>query len=762
MMRTPYREPDVEDSTQAVILQNRCGNRLSMLVYEDHTELEFVYKPNAFRRKEFRARNFSNRDNSTTLFRSAAWPELGAPLVARWEYDPFLTRVHIAAPSGARNCITVLNLADENCFAISADRPLLLTFAPHGAFSLQNGLITEQFSDRGEEIVSFIAFESFAHNRMRMLDDGRVVLQLVADDVLLVGGEENAYQVDRVVRALGRRPLQELITRNESVLAPVLASGRVTTHDVHLQRVLDLNTRVIYSGIDEGGACFGALNRIYHLIWVRDGAMTTALAARAGNPAFLRLWAPFLLHNPSLVCRADGARMPEFLQMVGTHWTKSEDDGIFYAMLSLFTHYFTTGDDTLVRGDACKTVLAALDRFLQKTWDDARGMVISDTRGETSLLSSPYYGYDAVNGKLRVNTGPQSVEHTTLVRSASLYNQVNTYNTLRMACVLMAGHARVEHYAALAARIQQTLASTFLAPDGVLFADWVEYQDGTSAWLTFDDADYWEYAWAVSLGPFFPVLPAQLASARMVKERWPAIKPYGYCPWNTLSRMLHEYGMTSADYRAMIADELDEALLVTKKYPMAGALTEYWRHPDGWRALPFSAGSLWHAVAGMLLHGLPQGLAVRASELVDRIEDFHYRCMRITAEAHGQGDHVASWELNRRSVPGTLQVPEQWLRPGHNVVRVQRGVPPAQPRWYASDAILLNIALTGRTVRCEASSPTPCQIIMQHLATDVELRVTANSGTDLTIERAALPGTPFTLVTVPCQGDFTLEWSAVQ
>ncbi|MFP4070332.1 MAG: hypothetical protein ACLFVC_09165 [Opitutales bacterium] len=35
--------------------------------------------------------------------------------------------------------------------------------------------------------------------------------------------------------------------------------------------------------------------------------------------------------------------------MVGTRWSKSEDDGLFYAVWSLFTYTRCTGDDRLLR-----------------------------------------------------------------------------------------------------------------------------------------------------------------------------------------------------------------------------------------------------------------------------------------------------------------------------------------------------------------------------------------------------------------------------
>jgi len=72
--------------------------------------------------------------------------------------------------------------------------------------------------------------------------------------------------------------------------------------------------------------------------------------AQAGNPAFIRTWAPFLLGNPARILGDDGQRHPEFGQLVGTRWSKSEDDGLFYAAWSAFAHWQATGDDVLLAG----------------------------------------------------------------------------------------------------------------------------------------------------------------------------------------------------------------------------------------------------------------------------------------------------------------------------------------------------------------------------------------------------------------------------
>jgi hypothetical protein len=358
---TIYREPQIEEGKHNVLLQNRCGNRLTLLVHDDHTDLEWVYKPNGFRRKEYRARNFSSRDVQTKLFRASALPEIGAELIEKFDYDPFVTRLEVLAPSTARNLITVVNIADENCFAIAADRPLALTFTPHSQFEVRDGRLIEKFSDRGEEIVSFVFFEGFEDNRFRFLDDGRAVVQIYENELVFVGGEENETQIARLERKMRPLSLGKLLERNETLLHATLKKGTLSVVEDDFQRVVDLNRRIVFSGLDAGGACFGALNRIYYLIWNRDGSMTTAMAARAGNPDFLRVWAPFILANPAWRRDENGEKVPEWLQILGSRWTKSEDDGIYYAALSLYTLFQTTGDTDFLDSPEWQTLLQALD-----------------------------------------------------------------------------------------------------------------------------------------------------------------------------------------------------------------------------------------------------------------------------------------------------------------------------------------------------------------------------------------------------------------
>lgn len=762
-MKTPWRDPAVEESRHTIVLQSRAGARLSILVHATHTELELVYKPHAARRRDHAARNFSNRDVFTTLFRRVEIVDLDAGLVERFAYDPFVTRLHVRAASSAANVITFLHGAGENAFGISADRPLALRLWPHVRFEAADDRVVETWDERGETITAFAGFTGVAENRFRPLDDGSCVVQIFGDEVLWLGGEESRHQADRALRALRPLRLPAALALLERTIEPLVRPGRVHVADADFQRVLDLNTRVLVSGMDEGGACFGALNRIYHLIWNRDGSQVAAFLARCGNPALLRTWAPFILANPSR--RADPATgaAAEWLQILGTRWTKSEDDGIYYAFLSLFTLVETTGDTTLLDSPLHAGLLDGLDHAVRTRFDEAEGLFGSDTRGESTLRSSPFYGYDSVTGRMSRTADDAESFGSPFHRAFALYHNVNLYNALRMAAWLehLAGRAgpRVDAWNALAARIAATLRARYVTPEGVYFADYAHLEDGTRRFLRFTDRnpdpDYWEYAWAVTTGPFFPDLGVALRSALHVRATWPAIRSHGWCPWNTLAAFLQNLGLLPGDaFHALLAQEVREARTPSQRYPMADALTEYAGDTEGWRPLPFTASSFRLALTGLVLHALPCGLAVRAGRLAEGVSAFHHRASVLDVACSGEGDDVRAWSIDGEPVAGTLQIPEDRLRIGRHRLRIERGPPPAGPRLHGSDARLLAAEENAGRTRWTFESPFPCELLVARLPETARVLVAGDAEPDAARER--LGDTDLTCVRIAARGRFTV------
>ena len=219
---------------------------------------------------------------------------------------------------------------------------------------------------------------------------------------------------------------------------------------------------------------------------------------------------------------------------------------------------------------------------------------------------------------------------------------------------------------------------------------------------------------------------------------------------------MKEFGLSSAAYAEMLSDEVREALLQTVKYPMKGALTEYWADIEGWRALPFSAGSFLFTITALLLQSLPRGLAVRASDLLERIDKFEFRTSTIDAVSSGSGDIVQRWSLNGREIPATLQIPEQLLRTGRNSVEVTCGESFEAFRLYGSSARLYSVEEHGEELLYHFSSAIPCELFFENFSRRTAVSVQDGNGRELSFDTDQMEGTGLTRITVASDGDFTV------
>jgi hypothetical protein len=220
---------------------------------------------------------------------------------------------------------------------------------------------------------------------------------------------------------------------------------------------------------------------------------------------------------------------------------------------------------------------------------------------------------------------------------------------------------------------------------------YIKFDDGSEEWRSWGEGvDYWEHAWAVSQGPFYPLPSLQLKGAKMVVDTWSQHSKVGFCPWNVLLKKLTEYGLSSKEYRDLLDDQVKDALEVTEKYPMPGALTEYQNDKNGWRGLPFSAGSFINSTTSQLLQSQAQGLTVRGGLNTSSISDFRYRLSRIHVVADGSVEGVVSYTINGSRISKCLQLPESLLVAGANELNIDRGVPVSACRIYGSDAELLS------------------------------------------------------------------------
>lgn len=467
-----------------------------------------------------------------------------------------------------------------------------------------------------------------------------------------------------------------------------------------------------------------------------------------------------MLDNPSRQFQHGGHTVNEFLQIVGTRWTKAEDDGLYYAVLSLYTLYQTTGNPIYLDTSQLVKLVNSMNYVINTKYDTHHQLFMSQTRGESLMSSSPLFGYDPVNGTLVVDP-PEEYQHKErrITHLASLYQNSNMYNVLCMLIILLDAaqieHQQLSHYYAFTNQLKQSLQSQFINQDGLFYSSLLFFDNDTTLWDAFEEGDVLEYTWAVTLGPFFFDTLTTLRSAYHLYTHGTQVKPYNYSAWNTLSHFLKEWRLPDKDFETMITSEIDESGCVTTKYPMTHAIIEYQQDLEGWRGLPFCIAPLITSVTALLLQSLPQGLAVRASMLVDSVTYFQYRTCVLHIVATDIGEEVHRWLFAGRTIECSLQIPERWLVMGSHQIQIVRGSTPRLPRLYSSNARLLDIYKQGSTITLEFFNAVPSELVFEGIEQDT-LHIYSSEGDMLIYEQKSVTNDSRSLIFIEYLGNFTI------
>ncbi|MCK5676817.1 MAG: hypothetical protein KAH99_07370, partial [Verrucomicrobia bacterium] len=109
----------------------------------------------------------------------------------------------------------------------------------------------------------------------------------------------------------------------------------------------EIDKRTLLSMFHPYGGIYAALDAGYNAVWVRDTTIVALFAALAGDPEYLRDWAPYLIANPTPL-EHEGRVYQSFIinPYDGKHVFKEEDDGPFYAIVSAYGYWKLLDDDS--------------------------------------------------------------------------------------------------------------------------------------------------------------------------------------------------------------------------------------------------------------------------------------------------------------------------------------------------------------------------------------------------------------------------------
>jgi hypothetical protein len=670
-----------------VFLHNRRGLRIELDL--DAKLLEIWVSPGAGRDADAGLRNFSNRDDHTRVFDRIGLEWQGDFKGCDW--DPY----HAALRLGD----DVLHLATLD------DRPVVLVWSERGtAVELKTDkaahpvrreprLLQVHLSDRGQELLMAAAVGPGAGGIRHQiaLEPGRSIYarcELAANQPLAISCET----CDQPVRswaevAAGSDPLAQA---NEAVAAADVATAPGRPELVRLdglQQVLELNRRVLHACSDASGAIRAAIQRIYYMIWVRDGGFVNAYRAYAGEAAPIADWCAYLLPQPTEVDEPGVPKGRMFGQLVNRRINKLEEDGTFFAAWSAFTHWTQTGDETHVRGRARSALVDSQDWLEAYCRREGRIGLTRRYYCETPFTGARDNGYDNAIGLV---DAPRDTrwQGTVVTEADDLYINAIAYATCRMLEASSATVGEADAWAARAEPLRRRLGQ--LRGDGPL-PSYGEVHAADGRWLATPPyaLDREDFVWALSAAPFtYPQFDLNRIRRQLLDDCLAKPKHWFVCSYGAL--------LAACDTAWEDEERIVQALEYVRPQcerpgrwlPMPGSVVELVDMEDGniWhdiRPQMFSISALLAAVSNLGLRRLPFALAVRPTRRIARMRDYQWHGGHLTLSWAGAGTSIAGLRIDGQAVAGTWLLPESRLGPGRHRIEVALGEPAPGPTLIA-------------------------------------------------------------------------------
>lgn len=134
-------------------------------------------------------------------------------------------------------------------------------------------------------------------------------------------------------------------------------------------------------------------------------------------------------------------------------------------------------------------------------------------------------------------------------------------------------------------------------------------------------------------------------------------------------------GIDQQEVRKAIDYAAKECYIPWENLPMAGSMVEMSGfYPPGSahqiRPQMFTMGAWFGAMGNLGVKRLPYGLTVQPAQLITGIKSYAYNDKILDFSCEGEGNAV-SYSVNGTAIKGSLQIPEQKLANGNNIIEVK-------------------------------------------------------------------------------------------
>ncbi len=620
--------------------------------------MEIWISPQAKKSVDADLRNFSNRDDYTTVFDRITFPGLQPEEFVECRFDPFHSvlvygddRVHLV-PLVDEPGVLLWSEAGTVVDIKSDKTDTALTQSAH-VFSVLH-------PDRGHSF-AFAAVAGKGEGRYQhhlINARGRSIyarLELDPSQPLIIGGEMAWEKPAESFERLLEKPVSEICDENESRVKEEIAFGRALFKNrPELQEQYDINHRILYAGMDHGGAIPGAWRKLYYLLWHMDGSMCSASVGMAGWAEYLRRWVRFQVGNLTETETPVPGRY--FGQLVDRHISKQEEWGLFWATWSAFTFWTQTGERQYIEGAYQHNLLEALDWLERLCFDESREAFGTWYRGENPFAGSHDFGYDAAIG-IPQNTQAPAMEGQAIRRWYTRDFNLWMFNVYTMMSAMWPDRAdemdgKAQRIAVFLDGLERKHATAIVElEDGTCIDDEQPVRHAPGACFM---PRQWDIPESIKAGSHYDV-----SDLKEGKEKFAHHHLLNFV-------MMDPLFFDDSHLQTFLDVFLPQCRRSGAFQCMPGSMPENVNCEDGSyhdnRPYFMPIGMMQSATMGQGLFRLPFGIAVRANNWLERISHYQYRGNTFDVIFSGCGETVADVQIDGEHVPASLQLPDARLR----------------------------------------------------------------------------------------------------
>ncbi|BDD01263.1 hypothetical protein [Persicobacter psychrovividus] len=718
---------------QLILMHSPMGVRAEYNISQ--STIELWINPKAGEDNSYKMRNFSNRDDHTKIFDKISFPALSAADYVSTDYDPWHTVVHYKNQD-----VHIATLEDSPVFYIWTSKAGMIDFKTDKQdtpIKRAERSFVSAHPDRGLnfEFAAVLKGGDFQHQLQ--IDQGRSTYcraEMVPNQPIFIGGALKGEHIERKLQQLAAKGQQKLMADNDKEVIKETAFGKLVLNDHDsLQNLIDFNKRIFLSAQDKSGAMQAALQKIYYLIWVRDGGLACSWMAYSGWANPLDKWTDFQMANPTNI-EENGRTGRFFGQMANGKITKWQEDGLFYAVWSAFTYWTQTNDTKYISKDNLKLMMEACDWLEDYCYDQKEGLFYRQYFCETPLYNSRDFGWDNAVGKPVLGWDAPPYKGKKIERSYDIYINLFNYSVYRMLHEVCEVQGVKNNYAEKAEALVEKMKPLF--PEGKMpYYGKAVATDGTVLMADGYGLDETDYIWALTCPPFFPKefdidrYQKTLFDDLLVKK-----DEYFLAGYFSILATLEMDDINQDDLRKAIDYAAKECYIPWKNMPMAGAMVEMSGfYPAGSnhqiRPQIFSMGAWFGAMTNIAVKRLPHGLALQAGKLVKEINDYQYRGKLVDFKFEGEGT-LDYFTVNGKKVTASNQIPDAWLNKDKNeVVGFRSTQKTAAPKLLSSTIELLDLQEAKGELSFTFISIAEAQIVLSNSTAEAIDKLTDANGT---------------------------------